>query len=96
MTTDEVKQLLGAPLFITLKYSNGEILQFEGLSGKPHNGFGAIVSLLTKDVARAKFGDPQHEGWAYSRSPTTSPYSFRSIGFERGRVVDVAHGLGGW
>jgi hypothetical protein len=93
LTSEEVRRILGVPLYVVLTYSNGTELKFEGLSGKPYNGIGSLVSQVTKEVARSKFGDPRTEGWSYGRSPTTSPYRVRYIVFERERVVDVVHRL---
>jgi hypothetical protein len=92
-TNDEVRHILGVPLYVVLTYSNGTYLKCEGLSGEPYNGIGSIGSRVTQEEARIDFGDPRTEEWSYGRSPTTLPYRVRHIVFEPGRVVDVVHRL---
>jgi hypothetical protein len=95
MGTEEVKHILGAPLYVAVTYSNGERLGFEGLDGKPYNGIGWSVNQLTRDEAGRTFGDPETEAWVYARSPTTSPYQVRYVRIDAGRVVESSTGYSG-
>jgi hypothetical protein len=96
MTTEEVRQIFGAPLFVVITYSNGTSLAFQRFRDKPYiDGIGWKDSRISKEDARREFGEPRSEGWSYGKSPTTSPYSVRLVRFERERVVDVVHTLGG-
>lgn len=97
MTTEEVRQILGAPWFVVLTYPDGTDLAFDGFRENPYvDGIGWNDTRRTKADARSELGDPRSEGWSYSRSPTTSPYAVRLVRFEHGHVSGVVHAVYGW